>query len=350
MIKRTDTRPVMVRDLQIGGQNKIVIQSMCNSKTSDIESTVLQILSLEKRGCELVRLAILDKDDAMAISKIKKLTHIPLVADIHYDYKLALLVIENGIDKIRINPGNIGKKEYVELVVNACKEKHIPIRIGVNAGSLEKDLEDQYGYNSPIAMVESAKRHVKILEDLDFHDIVISLKSSDVMTSIKAYELASQTFPYPLHLGVSEAGPFNVSAIKSAAGLGILINEGIGDTIRISISDDPVVEIDACKELLACFNLYENKPNLISCPTCGRLQYNSLVVIKEIEDYLKTINKHVTVAIMGCPVNGISEAKNADIGIAGGKNEALLFKKGQIIRKISQEEIVEVLKKEIDEF
>lgn len=350
MIKRTNTRPVYVSNIQIGGQDKIVIQSMCNTKTKDIDATVKQIRELEKRGCELIRVAVFDIEDAKAIKEIKKRILIPLVADIHYDYKLALASIESGVDKIRINPGNIGSKEKVMAVVNKCKEHKVPIRIGVNAGSLEKDLEEKYGYNSPVAMVESAKRHVKILEDLDFYDIVISLKSSDVKTSIKAYELAASTFPYPLHLGVSEAGPFKVAAIKSAAGLGILINEGIGDTIRISISDDPVVEIDACKELLACFDLIKGKPNLISCPTCGRIQFDSINVIEEIEEYLKYVNKDITVAIMGCPVNGISEAKHADIGIAGGVNEAILFKKGQIIRKIKQDEIINVLKKEIDEF
>lgn len=350
MRNRTETRKVMVRDVQIGGQNKVIIQSMCTSKTSDVASTVMQILALEKRGCEIVRLAVLDKEDAVAIAKIKSMTHIPLVADIHYDHKLALLAIESGVDKIRINPGNIGKQEYVETVVKACKEHHIPIRIGVNGGSLEKDLEEKYGHNSPTAMVESAKRHVKILEDLDFYDIVISIKTSDVMTSIAAYELASETFPYPLHLGVSEAGPFEISAIKSSAALGILIHQGIGDTIRISISDDSLKEIDACKELLACFHLVENKPNLISCPTCGRLQYDSLPIVHQIQEYLRDVHKNITVAIMGCPVNGMNEAKFADIGIAGGKNEALLFKKGQIVAKIKQEDIFETLKREIDEF
>ena len=348
MLKREKTRQVKVGNLVIGGQNKVIIQSMTNTKTKDIDATVSQILELEKAGCEIIRVAVLDKEDAYAIKEIKKNIHIPLVADIHFDYKLALICIESGVDKIRINPGNIGSKENVEKVVNACKEKNIPIRIGVNGGSLEKDLLEKYGHNSPKAIIESCKRQIKLLEELNFYNIVISLKTSSVLSTIEAYKLASEEFNYPLHLGITEAGALVTSSIRSSAGLGVLLYEGIGDTIRISISDEPVKEIRVCKELLKNFNLYKNFPTLISCPTCGRLQYNALPIYQEMENYLSTVNKDITVAIMGCVVNGPTEAKNADIGIAGGINEALLFKKGQIIRKIKEEDIINVLKEEIN--
>lgn len=347
MIKRHETKKIKVGNTFIGGQNKVLIQSMTNTKTKDVKATVDQILELEKLGCELIRVAVLDMEDAMAIKKIKKNIHIPLVADIHFDYKLALVCIDNGIDKIRINPGNIGNKENVIKVVEKCKEKHIPIRIGINGGSLEKDLLERYGHNSPKAIVESAKRQIKILEELGFYDIVISLKTSSVLSTIEAYKLASEEFSYPLHLGITEAGAMITSSIRSSAGLGVLLYEGIGDTIRISISDEPKKEIRVCKELLKNFNLYNDFPTLISCPTCGRLQYNALPIYQEMEEWLSTINKNITVAIMGCVVNGPIEAKNADIGIAGGKNEALLFKKGEIIKKIKEEDIVNTLKEEI---
>lgn len=348
MYKRINTRKVKVGNIEIGGQNKVIIQSMTNTKTKDIEATVNQILSLEKVGCQIIRVAVLDEEDAKAIKFIKEQIHIPLVADIHFDYKLALICIENGIDKIRINPGNIGKIDNVIKVVEACKEKNIPIRIGVNGGSLEKDLLEKYGHNSPVAIVESCKRQIKILEDLGFYDIVISLKTSSVISTIEAYKLASKEIPYPLHLGITEAGALITSSIRSSAGLGVLLYEGIGDTIRISISDDPIKEIRVCKELLKNFGLYNNYPTLISCPTCGRLQYNALPIYQEMEEYLSTIDKNITVAIMGCVVNGPIEARNADIGIAGGINEALLFKKGQVIRKIKEKDIINVLKEEIE--
>lgn len=350
MKTRNSTLQVKVGNTYIGGQNKVIIQSMCNTKTKDVESTVKQILELEKLGCQIIRVAILDEEDANAIKDIKSQIHIPLVADIHFDYRLALICIENGIDKVRINPGNIGNIENVEKVVKACQEKNIPIRIGVNGGSLEKELVEKYGHDNPEAMILSAKKEVEILEKLGFKNIVISLKSSNVLTTIKAYELASQTFEYPLHLGITEAGALLTSSIKSSAGLGVLLYQGIGDTIRVSISDDPKKEIQVTKELLANFDLYDNHPNLVSCPTCGRIQYNMIPIVQEIEEFLTTINKPIKVAIMGCAVNGPLEAKNADIGVAGGKNEGLLFKKGQIIRKIPQSLMVEELKKEILEF
>lgn len=346
-MKRTETRSIKVGNLTIGGQNKVVIQSMCNTKTKDIEKTIQQILDLEQAGCELVRMAIIDEEDACAISEIKKHTHIPLVADIHYDYRLAIKAVENGIDKIRLNPGNIGKKENVEAVVNVCKEHNIPIRIGINSGSLEKDIHEKYGKPTAEGMMESAQRHVQILEDLDFHDICLSYKSSDPLLCIEAYRLASKTFPYPLHLGVTEAGTFIGSAIKSSMALGTLLNEGIGDTIRISVNGDPINEITIVKQLLKCCKLLNNTPNLIACPTCGRTAWDMQPVVNEIEKFLTNINCDVNVAIMGCAVNGPGEAKHADIAIAGGKKEGLLIKKGVIIEKLPQEKIVDRLKEEI---
>ncbi|MEG0361835.1 MAG: flavodoxin-dependent (E)-4-hydroxy-3-methylbut-2-enyl-diphosphate synthase [Longicatena sp.] len=344
---RTDTKSMQVRDLQIGGQQKVIIQSMCNTRTKDIDKTVAQILALESVGCEMVRMAIADEEDALAIKEIKKRTHIPLVADIHYDYRLALASLESGIDKIRLNPGNIGSKENVEAVVKACKTHHVPIRIGINSGSLEKDIHEKYGVVNAQGMIESAQRHVQILEDLDFHDICLSFKSSDPLLCIEAYRLASSTFPYPLHLGVTEAGTFIGSAIKSSMALGTLLNEGIGDTIRISVNGDPVNEITIVKQLLKCCGLLKNTPNLIACPTCGRTSWDMEPIVAEIETFLQSIHCDMNVAIMGCAVNGPGEAKHADIAIAGGHQEGLLIKKGKIIEKLPQDKIVERLKTEI---
>ena len=344
---REKTRSVQVGHLTIGGNNHVVIQSMCNTKTKNVEATIKQINALEKAGCELVRVAVFDKEDAYAIKEIKKGIHIPLVADIHFDYRLALIAIESGIDKVRINPGNIGSTEKVKAVVDACKEKHIPIRIGVNGGSLEKDILEKYGEPTPEGMVESAMKHVKILEDLDFHDIVISLKSSNTMLTIKAYELASKTFPYPLHVGVTEAGTALGGTIKSALGIGTLLYEGIGNTIRVSLSDDPVEEIKVAKILLKELGLLKGVPTLVSCPTCGRIQYDLIPIAKEMEDFLKDIHLDITVAIMGCAVNGPGEARHADIGIAGGVGEGLLIKHGEIVKRVKQEDMVQTLKDEI---
>lgn len=344
---REETKSVQVGNLTIGGNNHVVIQSMCNTKTKNVEATIKQINALEQAGCELVRVAVFDKEDAYAIKEIKKGIHIPLVADIHFDYKLALIAIESGIDKVRINPGNIGSIEKVKAVVDACKEKHIPIRIGVNGGSLEKDILEKYGEPTPEGMVESAMKHVKILEDLDFHDIVISLKSSNTMLTIKAYELASKTFPYPLHVGVTEAGTALGGTIKSALGIGTLLYEGIGNTIRVSLSDDPVEEIKVAKILLKELGLLKGVPTLVSCPTCGRIQYDLIPIAKEMEDFLKDIHLDITVAIMGCAVNGPGEARHADIGIAGGVGEGLLIKHGEIVKHVKQEDMVQTLKDEI---
>lgn len=344
---REETRSVQVGNLTIGGNNHVVIQSMCNTKTKDVEATIKQINALQQAGCELVRVAVFNKEDAYAIKEIKKGIHIPLVADIHFDYKLALIAIESGIDKVRINPGNIGSIEKVKAVVDACKEKHIPIRIGVNGGSLEKDILEKYGEPTPEGMVESAMKHVKILEDLDFHDIVISLKSSNTMLTIKAYELASKTFPYPLHVGVTEAGTALGGTIKSSLGIGTLLYEGIGNTIRVSLSDDPVEEIKVAKILLKELGLLRGVPTLVSCPTCGRIQYDLIPIAKEMEDFLKDIHLDITVAIMGCAVNGPGEARHADIGIAGGVGEGLLIKHGEIVKRVKQEDMVQTLKDEI---
>ena len=347
MYDRLNTRPFFVRDIQIGGQNKVVIQSMCNTKTKDVEATVKQILELEKVGCEIIRVACLDIEDAKAIKEIKKQIHIPIVADIHFDYKIALEAIESGVDKIRINPGNIGDEEKTKAVVEACKKNKIPIRIGVNGGSLEKDLLEKYGSPCSEAMIESARRHVEILERLDFYDIGISLKASNLEMCIKAYELAAEEFKYPLHLGITEAGTAFSGTIKSSIGLGVLLRQGIGDTLRVSLSDDPVEEILVCKEILKNCGLYNKSPKLVSCPTCGRIGYDLIPIAKEIEKFLQGIESDITVAIMGCAVNGPGEAREADIGIAGGNGEGLLFKKGEIVRKIKEENMVEELKKEI---
>ena len=348
MYKRTETRPIKVGNVQIGGQNKVIIQSMTNTKTKDVVSTVKQILELEKAGCEIIRVACLDMEDAKAIKDIKEQIHIPIVADIHFDYRIAICAIEAGVDKVRINPGNIGGKEKVKAVVDKCKEYNVPIRIGVNAGSLEKDLLEKYsGKPTANAMVESAKRHIQILEDLDFYDIAISLKASNIDLCIESYEEAAKTFKYPLHLGITESGTAFSGTIKSSIGLGILLREGIGDTIRVSLSDDPIEEIKVVKEILKDCNLYTNVPTLVSCPTCGRTQIDLIPMAKEVEQFLQTINSDITVAVMGCAVNGPGEASNADIGIAGGIKEGLLFKKGKIIRKIPQENIVNELKEEI---
>lgn len=349
-MNRSNTRKIMVGNIQIGGQNKVVIQSMCNTKTKDINSTVKQIKELENAGCEIIRVACLDIEDAKAIKEIKKNINIPIVADIHFDYKIALEAIESGVDKVRINPGNIGSEDRVKAVVDKCKEKNIPIRIGVNAGSLEKELLEKYG-GSPTAkaMVESAKKHVDILEKLDFKNYLISLKASNLDLCIEAYEEASKEFDCPLHLGITEAGTEFSGTVKSSIGLGVLLREGIGDTLRVSLSDDPIKEIRVAKEILKDCNLYKNSPTLIACPTCGRTQIDLIPIAKKVEEFLQTIEGDITVAVMGCAVNGPGEAREADIGIAGGIKEGLLFKKGEIIRKIPQDKIIEELEKEIIE-
>lgn len=345
---RKDTRPVKVGSLTIGGSDEVIMQSMTMSKTHDVDATVAEILRLEEAGCQIVRVACPEMKDAEAIPEIKKRINIPLVVDIHFDYKLALKAIEGGADKIRINPGNIGRKEKVEAVVNAAKAKGIPIRIGVNAGSLENRILEKYGYPTADGMVESALHHIKILEDLDFYDIIVSMKASDVGLAVEAYEKAAEAFDYPLHLGITESGTLFAGTIKSSAGLGILLGKGIGNTMRISLSADPVEEIKVAKELLKTFGLATNAATLISCPTCGRIEIDLISIANEVEEYLQTIKAPIKVSVLGCAVNGPGEAKEADIGIAGARGEGLLFRKGKTIRKVPEAELVDELKKEID--
>ena len=336
-------RIVNVGGVKIGGNEPISIQSMCNTDTRNAEDTVSQILALEERGCEIIRVAVPDMEAAEAVKKIKEQIHIPLVTDIHFDYKLALKSIENGADKIRINPGNIGSQEKVREVVEAAKYKGIPIRIGVNGGSLEKHLLEKYKSPTPEALVESAEGHVAILEDLNFKDIVVSIKVSSVPDTIEAYRIFDSKHDIPLHVGVTEAGTLKSGIIKSSVGIGALISENIGDTIRVSLTADPLEEISAAKEILKSLGLRKSGAELISCPTCGRTQINLIKLANEVEQRLSVIDKSIKVAVMGCAVNGPGEAREADVGIAGGKGEALIFKKGEIIKKVPEENAVDAL-------
>jgi (E)-4-hydroxy-3-methylbut-2-enyl-diphosphate synthase len=343
MYLRNQTRVVKIKDKYIGGDNPILIQSMTNTKTKDVLGTIKQINELEKLGCDIIRVAVLDKEDAYSIHKIKEGIHIPLVADIHFDPELAIIAINEGVDKIRLNPGNIKDKDKIVEIVKLCKEKQIPIRIGVNSGSLPSDLE----LNAK-NMVIAAKRHIDILEELDFHDIVLSIKASNIDLAYEAYKLASETFPYPLHVGITESGTSFKGLITSSIGLDRILSLGIGNTIRVSLTDNPKFEVMAAKDILKELKLKNDIPTLTSCPTCGRTQIDLIPIAKEVEEYLYKVNKNIHVAVMGCIVNGPGEAREADIGIAGGKGEALIFKKGKPIRKIKENEIIEELKKEID--
>lgn len=347
MIHRRDTKKIMVGNVQVGNKDEIILQSMTTTKPVNIEETVKQINRLTDAGCKIVRLACPTVEDARAIKEIKKQVNCPLVADIHFNYRIALEAIDAGVDKIRINPGNIGNEERVKLIVEKCKEKHIPIRIGVNAGSLEKHILEKYGYPTSEGMIESAKFHVDILEKLDFHDIIISLKASDMLMAVEAYQKAAEFFDYPLHIGITEAGTKFGGTIKSAAGLGILLNQGIGNTMRVSLSDDPVEEIKVARELLKNFNLITDMPTLISCPTCGRIEVDMIPIAQELEEFLQTIKAPLKVSILGCAVNGPGEAKEADVGIACAKGEGLLIKKGELIRKVPEAELLDTLKKEV---
>ncbi len=348
MIKRKKTRQISIGNIKIGGNAPISVQSMTNTKTTDTISTVKQIKALQDAGCDIVRVAVPDMKAAENISNIKNQVDIPLIADIHFDYRLALKAIEQGIDALRINPGNIGSKERVKAVVSAAKQKNIPIRIGVNAGSLDKNLLAKYGKVTAEALVESAMQHVKILEELDFHDIKISLKAHDVPLTLDAYRLMSETVDYPLHLGITEAGTVNTGIIKSAVGIGALLAEGIGDTFRISLTGNPVNEVKVANEILKSLGLKEYGPTLISCPTCGRCNIDLPSIAQKVEQRLDNIKKPIKVAVMGCVVNGPGEARDADIGIAGGKGEGLLFRKGEIIGKVAEDKLVDSLFKEID--
>ncbi|MFC7370363.1 flavodoxin-dependent (E)-4-hydroxy-3-methylbut-2-enyl-diphosphate synthase [Fictibacillus iocasae] len=345
---RSKTRPVKVGPLTIGGNDQVIVQSMTTTKTHDVEATVAEIKRLEEAGCQVVRVACPDMRAAEAIADIKKQINIPLVVDIHFDYKLALKAIEGGADKIRINPGNIGRREKVEAVVKAAKEKGIPIRIGVNAGSLEKKYLEKYGYPTADGMVESALDHIKILEDLDFHDIIVSMKASDINLAIEAYEKAAKAFNYPLHLGITESGTLFAGTVKSAAGLGVILSKGIGNTLRVSLSADPVEEVKVARELLKSFGLLSDAATLISCPTCGRIEIDLISIANEVEEYISKVKAPIKVAVLGCAVNGPGEAREADIGIAGARGEGLLFRHGEIVRKIPEDQLLDELKKEID--
>lgn len=348
-IVRRKSSKVMVGNVQIGDGADITVQSMTNTFTKDVKATVEQILQLEEAGCEIIRVAVADKEDAEAIKKIKKQIHIPLVADIHFDYRLAIKSIESGIDKLRINPGNIGSKDRVKMVVEEAKARNIPIRIGVNAGSIHKDILKNYkGLPTSQGMVESALEHVSILEDLDYNNIVISMKGTDIKMTINAYESMAKKVTYPLHLGITHAGTLFEGSIRSAIGVGSLLAEGIGDTIRISLTDDPREEVKTAREILKSLKLRNFGINYITCPTCGRTKIQLIELSKIIQEGLKGVNKPITLAIMGCAVNGPGEARQADIGIAGGIGEALLFKKGEIIGKVKEEDIIKTLLEEID--
>lgn len=342
MINRRKSKVIEIGNVKIGGDNPISVQSMCNTDTRDVETTLEQINRMAERGCELVRLAVLNKDAADAIKDIVKKSPVPLIADIHFDYKLAIQCINNGINALRLNPGNIGKRENVEKVVSLAKQQNIPIRIGVNAGSLEKDLQDK---DIPLSekMVLSALGHIKILEDLDFDLIKVSLKSSDVLTTIEAYRSIAEKIPYPLHLGVTEAGTLRSGLIKSSVGLGTLLAEGIGDTIRVSLTENPEEEVTAGFEILKSLGLRQHGVNFISCPTCGRTQINLIELAKKVEEKFKNLDKPITIATMGCAVNGPGEAKHADFGIAGGVGEGIIFKKGEIIAKVPEEKLLKKL-------
>ena len=346
-LAREKTKSIRVGQLTIGGKNNVLIQSMCNIKTSNFIEVANQINECAKLGADLMRVSVLDFDDANAIREIKKRISIPLIADIHFDYQLAITAINAGADAVRLNPGNIGSKENVQKVVELCQEKNIPIRVGVNSGSIDHEVNNNTAIVTANELVESAARMVKILEDLHFYDIVISLKCSHVLETIESYRLASKRFPYPLHLGITEAGPKDIGLVRSTAGLAPLLSEGIGDTIRISLSDDPCEEVRACRRLLKDLGIRNDYPNLISCPTCGRTQVNLVPLANQIAKFLeeKKINK--TVAIMGCIVNGPGEAKRADIGAAGGKGCWVIFKKEQIIKKVDDRDIYQELTKEI---
>ena len=342
------TRQIMVGNVPVGGGAPVSIQSMCNTKTDDVAATVDQIHALEAAGCEIVRVAVPDMAAAKAVGAIKSRIHIPLVADIHFDYRLALECAGQGVDKIRINPGNIGSKERVKAVVEACRAGHIPIRIGVNGGSLEKELRNKYGGVTAEALVESAMGHVALLEEFDFHDICISVKCSSVPVNIAAYRLLSERCDYPLHLGVTEAGTPAMGLLKSAMGIGGLLCMGIGDTIRVTLTADPVEEITAAKQILQAAGLRQEGPNLIACPTCGRTNIDLIPIAQEVERRLAGCTKPITVAVMGCAGNGPGEASSADVGIAGGNGEGLVFAKGKVLRKVPQERLVEELMLEIE--
>ena len=347
--RREDTRTVKIGNVTIGGDNPVAIQSMCNTKTEDVKATAAQILQLEAVGCDIIRVAVPTMEAAQALTEIKKQIHIPLVADIHFDYRLAIAAIEHGADKVRINPGNIGSEERVRAVVEKAKEYGVPIRVGVNSGSLEKPLIEKYGgHVTAEGLVESALDKAAMLEKMDFHDIVISIKSSDVLMCVKAHELLAQRADYPLHIGITEAGTLISGNIKSAAGLGIMLHEGLGNTIRVSLTGDPVEEVKSAKILLRTLGLRKGGIEVVSCPTCGRTKIDLIGLANQVENMVQSYDLDIKVAVMGCVVNGPGEAREADIGIAGGDGEGVLIKKGEVIRKLPEDQLLEALRQELD--
>lgn len=348
MLYREKTKVIKIGNKVIGGGNPIMIQSMTNTKTEDVAATVNQILRLQDAGCDIIRCTVPNIDAARAIAEIKKEISIPLVADIHFDYRMAIAAIENGADKIRINPGNIGSKERVAEVVRVAKERNIPIRVGVNSGSLEKELVEKYHGVTAEGIVESALDKVRMIEDMDYYNLVISIKSSDVLMSVKAHELLAGKTPYPLHVGITESGTVTSGNIKSSIGLGIILHEGIGDTIRVSLTGDPVEEIKSAKLILRTLGLRKGGIEVVSCPTCGRTNIDLIGLAAQVENLVQNYDLDIKVAVMGCAVNGPGEAKEADIGIAGGIGEGLLIKKGEIVRKVPENELLATLKHELD--
>lgn len=345
---RNETKQIRIGDVWIGGGHPIAIQSMTNTKTEDVEATVAQILRLEKAGCEIIRCAVPTEEAALALREIKERIHIPLVADIHFDYRLAIAAIENGADKIRINPGNIGSKDRVRMVVEKAKEKNIPIRVGVNSGSLEKDLVEKYGGVTAEGIVESALDKVHMIEEMGYDNLVVSIKSSDVLMCVKAHELIARECPYPLHVGITESGTLMSGNIKSSIGLALILNQGIGDTIRVSLTGDPVEEIKSAKLILRTLGLRKGGIEVVSCPTCGRTKIDLIGLANKVEQMVADIPLDIKVAVMGCVVNGPGEAKEADIGIAGGIGEGLLIKKGEIVKKVKEEELLDTLRWELE--
>ena len=344
---RSNTKVIQIGNRVIGGGNPVLIQSMTNTKTEDVAATVAQIQELTKAGCDIVRCAVPTMEAALALKEIKKQIEIPLVADIHFDYRLAIAAMENGADKIRINPGNIGSVERVKAVVDVAKERNIPIRVGVNSGSLEKHLVDKYGHVTAEGLVESALDKVKLIEDMGYDNLVISIKSSDVLMCVKAHELIAKQTNYPLHVGITESGTVRAGNIKSSVGLGIILHEGIGDTIRVSLTGDPVEEIKTAKTILKTLGLRKGGIEVVSCPTCGRTQIDLINLAGKVEELVQDIDLDIKVAVMGCVVNGPGEAKEADIGVAGGKGEGVLIKHGQVVRKLPESELLEALREEL---
>ncbi len=345
---RDNTKVVRIGDVAIGGGNKIAIQSMTNTHTEDVEATVAQILALEAAGCDIVRCTVPTKEAAQALAQIKKRTHIPVVADIHFDYRMAIAAMENGADKIRINPGNIGGTDKIKAVVDCAKERNIPIRVGVNSGSLEKDIVERYGGVTAEGIVESALDKVRIIEDLGYDNLVVSIKSSDVMMCVKAHELIASKTQYPLHVGITESGTVFSGSIKSSIGLGLILNQGIGDTIRVSLTDDPVREIEAAKLILRTLGLRKGGIEVVSCPTCGRTRIDLIGLASQVEKMVAGYDLDIKLAVMGCVVNGPGEAKEADLGIAGGDGCGVLIKHGEVVKKVAEDELLATLKYELD--